>query len=618
MATRPDIRDFDVDSLLKSFAAAKRGSRKDPSYLKRLAPNLIKGVVGIYDQYQTEKLQDEIDQTNFENTLELAKLNMGAAKNAKIYKATSKQYNQLAGQGFNFDEVDKDKMSDAAFAVAQPILGEQAWRETTESFKTIPQAISGSYEDFENHVKTYGVPQEAAENITKFYKAAIRDQANYIKTGQSFNYDKFQAASESLKAMELDFDAADYGLLAKLDGRLRRKVRMRDGAIDTFRSTYMTKPASNMDKALTVWRDSRTKDEFNTNIQGLDLGYAALLTDEQRDYSIALPAATKERVRIAMEKRFGDVPDAATSDIQTFFNSLVYGSSMPTQAQVIIQEDMYRKISEIENNGNFTPQQKEERITNQRNIAKSLLDDIQERSNIRTPEDVTNFTYLNNVRKDSLAGIKVLEDKGNLSPEEQVRLENTRQINNLATMGISAIGSEQYSTINNAVTKQIVENMATNSHAGRAYAIRLNAYGNRIAQGKNGALRMNTPEFQEALNTAFIKGDDLYTQRLVIGIAPAAIYGEKDNHRSATGQAIVEQVQLTFQNQILGGNTFGFDDNVAEKLNVQAGFKGTGLDALGQVMHKADFWVTELQQTNELNILRGGTDGIFGDKSLLI
>jgi len=50
MATRPDIRDFDVESLLKSFAAAKRGSRKDPSSLRRLAPNLIKGVIGVYDQ----------------------------------------------------------------------------------------------------------------------------------------------------------------------------------------------------------------------------------------------------------------------------------------------------------------------------------------------------------------------------------------------------------------------------------------------------------------------------------------------------------------------------------------------------------------------------------------
>ena len=57
MATRPDIRDFDVESLLKSFAAAKRGSRKDPSSLRRLAPNLIKGVIGVYDQYQTEKLR---------------------------------------------------------------------------------------------------------------------------------------------------------------------------------------------------------------------------------------------------------------------------------------------------------------------------------------------------------------------------------------------------------------------------------------------------------------------------------------------------------------------------------------------------------------------------------
>jgi hypothetical protein len=615
MATRPDIRDFDVESLLKSFAAAKRGSRKDPSYLKQLAPNLIKGVIGVYDQYQTEKLQDEIDQVNFDNTLELAKLNMNAAKNAKLYKATSQQYNQLANQGFNFDEVDNEKISDAAFAAAQPILGEQAWRETTEKFKTIPQSLTGSYDDFEQYVQDYAVSPEAKQNITNFYRAAIKDQANYIKTGQSFNYDKFQAAAESLQAMDIDFDAADYGLLAKLDGRLRRKIRMRDGSIDTFRSTYMSKPAADMDNALSVWRDSRTKDDFNTNIQGLDLGYAALLTNEQRDYSVALPTATKERIRMAMEKRFGDVPNAATSDVQTFFNSLVYGSAMPTQAQVIIQEDMYREIAKIENDGNLTLQQKEERITNQRNRAKSLFNDIQERSNIRTPEDVTNFTYLNTVRQDSLAAIKVLKDKGNLTPEEQTRLIDTQQINQLATMGINAIGSQEYSAINSKLTEQILENMATNSYSGRGYVMRLNAYGNKIAEGKNGALRLNTPELQEAINMANARGDEVLLQRLLTGVAPAARYGEKDNHRSTTGQAIVEQVQLTFQNQIAGGNTFGFDDNVAEKLNAQAGFRGTGLDALGQVMHKADFWVTELQQTNELNILRGGTDGIFGDKS---
>ena len=380
MATRPDIRDFDVDSLLKSFAAAKRGSRKDPSYLKRLAPNLIKGVVGIYDQYQTEKLQDEIDQTNFENTLELAKLNMGAAKKAKMYKETSGQYRDLASKGFNFDnsEINADTISDSNYAIAQRVFGDQAWRETTENFKTIPQELLTSYDDFKNLQSKYvGLQPEAKQNIESFYRAAIKDQANYVATGQSFNYDKFQAAAESLKAMDIDFDAADYGLLAKLDGRLRRKITMRDGAIDTFRSTYMTKPADAMDKALSVWRDSRTKDDLKVNLTMADLGYGAFITPEQLEFTAVFDPQTKEKMRQGMEQFFADSPDATAKEVQSHFNLLTFGDLNPNQTTIELGLSKLRKLNRI-NQSNLSDEKKQKLIDTEELRHSNALDIILE------------------------------------------------------------------------------------------------------------------------------------------------------------------------------------------------------------------------------------------------
>ena len=378
MATRPDIRDFDVESLLKSFAAAKRGSRKDPSYLKRLAPNLIKGVVGIYDQYQTEKLQDEIDQTNFENTLELAKLNMGAAKKAKMYKETSGQYRDLASKGFNFDnsEINADTISDSNYAIAQRVFGDQAWRETTENFKTIPQELLTSYDDFKNLQSKYvGLQPEAKQNIENFYRSAIKDQANYVATGQSFNYDKFQAAAESLKAMDIDFDAADYGLLAKLDGRLRRKITMRDGAIDTFRSTYMTKPAADMDTALSVWRDSRNKDDLKVNLTMADLGYGAFITPEQLEFTAVFDPQTKEKMRQGMEQFFADSPDATAKEVQSHFNLLTFGSLNPNQTTIELGLSKLRKLNRI-NQSNLSDEEKQKLLDTEELRHSNALDII--------------------------------------------------------------------------------------------------------------------------------------------------------------------------------------------------------------------------------------------------
>tara|TARA_S200002703_G_scaffold30771_2_gene26782 strand:- start:1890 stop:5165 length:3276 start_codon:yes stop_codon:yes gene_type:complete len=378
MATRPDIRDFDVESLLKSFAAAKRGSRKDPSYLKRLAPNLIKGVVGVYDQYQTEKLQDEIDQTNFDNTLELAKLNMNAAKKAKMYKETSGQYRDLASKGFNFDnnEINADTISDSNYAIAQRVFGDQAWRETTENFKTIPQELLTSYDDFKNLQSKYvGLQPEAKKNIESFYRAAIKDQANYVATGQSFNYDKFQAAAESLQAMDIDFDAADYGLLAKLDGRLRRKITMRDGAIDTFRSTYMSKPADAMDKALSVWRDSRNKDDLKVNLTMADLGYGAFITPEQLEFTAVFDPQTKEKMRQGMEQFFADSPDATAKEVQSHFNLLTFGSLNPNQTTIELGLSKLRKLNRI-NQSNLSDEEKQKLIDTEELRHSNALDII--------------------------------------------------------------------------------------------------------------------------------------------------------------------------------------------------------------------------------------------------
>lgn len=442
MATRPDIRDFDVDSLLKSFAASKRGSKKDPSYLKRLAPNLIKGVVGIYDQYQTEKLQDEIDQTNFDNTLELAKLNMGAAKKAKMYKETSGQYRDLASKGFNFDnsEISADKISDSNYAIAQRVFGDQAWRETTENFKTIPQELLPSYGDFKKLQNKYvGLQPEAKENIENFYRAAIKDQANYVATGQSFNYDKFQAAAESLQAMDIDFDAADYGLLAKLNGRLRRKIRMRDGSIDTFRSTYMSKPAANMDQALTAWRDSRTKDDLKVNLTMADLGYGAFITPEQLEFTSVFDSGTKEKMRQGMEQFFGDSPDATAKEVQSHFNLLTFGDLNPNQTTITLGLGKLRKLNAI-SQMNISDEEKQKLNAQEEQRYATALETILERP-LADVEQIQSIIHAKEVQTSSKARLDELNTKraanGQFETEElEAEYQRALTQNDIATVSL--------------------------------------------------------------------------------------------------------------------------------------------------------------------------------------
>lgn len=459
MATRPDIRDFDVESLLKSFAASKRGSRKDPSYLKKLAPNLIKGVVGIYDQYQTEKLQDEIDQSNFDNTLELAKLNMNAAKKAKMYKETSGQYRDLASKGFNFDnsEINANTISDSNYAIAQGVFGDQAWRETTEKFKTIPQELLPSYGDFKKLQGKYvGLQPEAKKNIESFYRAAIKDQANYVATGQSFNYDKFQAAAESLQAMDIDFDAADYGLLAKLDGRLRRKINMRDGAIDTFRSTYMTKPAADMDKALTAWRDSRTKDDLKVNLTMADLGYGAFITPEQLEFTSVFDSGTKEKMRQGMEQFFGDRPDATAKEVQSHFNLLTFGDLNPNQTTVTLGLGRLRKLNAI-NQMNVSDEEKQILISKEEQRYSTALETILERP-LANVEQIQSIIHAKEVQTSSKARLAELNTKrtanGQFETEElAAEYERVLDQNNIATVTL------QFADMpNNAFTDKLVEN----------------------------------------------------------------------------------------------------------------------------------------------------------------
>lgn len=442
MATRPDIRDFDVDSLLKSFAASKRGSKKDPSYLKRLAPNLIKGVVGIYDQYQTEKLQDEIDQTNFDNTLELAKLNMGAAKKAKMYKETSGQYRDLASKGFNFDnsEINSNKISDSNYAIAQRVFGDQAWRETTENFKTIPQELLPSYGDFKSLQSKYvGLQPEAKQNIENFYRAAIKDQANYVATGQSFNYDKFQAAAESLQAMDIDFDAADYGLLAKLDGRLRRKINMRDGAIDTFRSTYMAKPAANMDQALTAWRDSRNKDDLKVNLTMADLGYGAFITPEQLEFTSVFDSGTKEKMRQGMEQFFGDSPDATAKEVQSHFNLLTFGDLNPNQTTITLGLGKLRKLNAI-SQMNISDEEKQKLNAKEEQRYATALETILERP-LADVEQIQSIIHAKEVQTSSKARLDELNTKraanGQFETEElEAEYQRALTQNDIATVSL--------------------------------------------------------------------------------------------------------------------------------------------------------------------------------------
>ena len=273
-----DIENFDYASVVNQITGTTQ--KKKPNFLKRYAPQIVSTLIGVTDNYKTYKLREQMDNANFENTLEVAKLKAEAANQLKRHKDTKPQYDKLVNANYDFSsEKQGDNFSEGNLAAARSVFGDQAWQAISQKFShSLPKATLNSYDDYLKVKTNFGVNEKESQAIENYYNSFVTEKAKYVYSGQSYDFDKFTANLKTLEDMEIDYDVDNAGLLSKIGGSLKRKINARDEEIDMFRNRYLTKPAAEMVEASEIWKNSESPEQYSEAIKNVNLGFWSALT----------------------------------------------------------------------------------------------------------------------------------------------------------------------------------------------------------------------------------------------------------------------------------------------------------------------------------------------------
>lgn len=349
MATKRDIADFNVSELMRQMQGLKTKSSKENRW-KAMLPELFSGLVSVYDKYQEDKLLETIDQKNFDNAIELGKLRADTAKLSKTYKDTAPLHDALLRAGVSFQTNIDDESN---FRMAEKVLGDNAWDTVSAEFKAFPGIDNRerfqNFREFKKNASMWVNPsnftQKDLEAIENRYRGIIKDKFEYVKTGQEFDYDKFESYANQLESMEIDPDMVDSGLLSKLSGRLRRRIQTRDRTIDNYRNTYLSAPAQSARKSLNALKSRQTGDNYVDEVKAISSPVLSALPENFLEEFNSFPGFVRDRVADSVELDIARKGENVTSnDIFQAFERSLYLVTSPTEAM-----KYYRKYIAREN-----------------------------------------------------------------------------------------------------------------------------------------------------------------------------------------------------------------------------------------------------------------------------
>ncbi len=438
-----DIQNFDYGSMVDQISGVT-GSRKKPNFLKRYAPQIIETLVGVTDNYKTYQLRNKMDDANFENTLEVAKLKAEAAKQLKRHKDTKPKYDQLTSKGFTFDKEQLgDNFSDNNLAVARDVFGNQAWNAISQKFKhALPQTTLNSYDDYLKVKTNFGVNEKESQAIENFYNDFVKERANYVYSGQAYDFDQFTSNLQTLEDMKIDYDVDNVGLMAKISGSLERRINARKSEIDMFKTRYLTKPAAEMVAASQVWKDSDSVEQYSETIKNSSVGLWGALSEDQINATINFDVDTKQKVSDGLQKIYRNKKDVSVPEIRQTFNTLVYGTAIPSSADAYLFTIESREISRIRNNKDLTVQEQDEQIKILQLQNDTLIEDFNLGS--KTNEQIDAIQNLTAQAKNYEGQIKSLlakQGNGSLKPSEKQRLSKLQSNLEIVNITRNAVGS---------------------------------------------------------------------------------------------------------------------------------------------------------------------------------
>jgi len=437
MAT--SIEDFDYGSVVDEIRGQTRRSK--PKFLKRYGGEILSTLVGVADNYQSYKLREKMDEANFENNIELAKIRADAAKHIKRSKETSGQYDRLLTEGFQFD--DESKGSQQNLNAARKVFGDQAWATVSSQFPNlIPRHNFKDYQDYEDQRASWGMNEESHQAVENLYNSVVMDKANYVRSGQAFDFEQFNVNLKSLEDQGITIDPDNYGLMSKVGGKLARKLQYQTEQIAAFRNRYLTSEITKGVEAMEQWTGSQTPEEYYQAVKDSDLGIWASLSAEDAGILTQLAPGLKQEATDALQKVMHRNPNMSSREFNNFFNSFVFGDQGRTSAtaKLTLFESQARKAV------NADPSLTEEQKAKKREEISRDYDGLKNEYAVYSEEKVDRLISARRIIKsveEQIQPLIVKQDSGTLTPDEKIRLKELQRLGMNAQTSIDYIDSSE-------------------------------------------------------------------------------------------------------------------------------------------------------------------------------
>ena len=439
-----DIENFDYASVVNQITGGTQ--QKKPNFLKRYAPQIVSTLIGVADNYQTFKLRDKMDDAEFEKTLEIAQLKAKANKFSKRAKETAPNYEKLIANGYKFDKEFKD--SETNLVAARKVFGSTAWDNMkTQWDHAFPKTSASltTYDDYKTQRANWGIGDEEHKKIERYYDAYVKEQAEYVKSGQAIDFNEFNNNLNSLEEMGVKFDPDNYGLMSKIGGHLARKLKYGEETQDMFTSRYLNGPLTEATKAMEVWKESKTPEEYLTAIKDVDVGLWGSLGEERASLLVQLDGPVKERLMDSIQKVYRSNKNLGAVEFRATVDDLLYSGQEPTKARSRLLAIEAKTLLTLEEDTSLTSEQKikeEQRIIT---LYKNLSSDYGDLTEPKLGEVLKVKKIINSI-EEKVKPLLISKDKGDISPEEEISLKDLEDNLVLLNTNLLAVGSGSSAT----------------------------------------------------------------------------------------------------------------------------------------------------------------------------
>ena len=202
----------------------------------------------------------------------------------------------------------------------EKILGPNVWQKTLTDNPTFSAAHPElTRKEYKEMVRTGVISEANAAKIDRLYNERMDERINYIRKGQKFDPRETKALQSEYLKLGIDPDLADSGLMSHITGSTRRRIKLRDNYIDTFRDTLLPQNVLGTLKDFNALDQSTSFEEARQAVSEMDIGLVPQLSLDNLEVYHNFAAPIKKHVKNNLSTWYGNNPEASGADINDAF-----------------------------------------------------------------------------------------------------------------------------------------------------------------------------------------------------------------------------------------------------------------------------------------------------------